>query len=180
MEYQGVKIPAPDGWSGDVYVSPVPAVEREWHDMVRGSVREAFPAVRVSTYPFHTGARMDETGAGVKYRGRTYYIDTVFYFSNSGWESDHRTHYTRGLKNESGSSVDLNSPMRKRLWAFAEFVRDVFVADHAGWEVESQAARLRQLIRVQEREVEAAQARVDEHSASAGKLRGELAALLGE
>lgn len=178
VEHEGVKVPAPEGWSGDVFVRVVSAVEREWHEMGRGRVKEAFPALIVSTYPFSRGERMDETGTGVKYRGRTYFVEDAQMFGNDGWSSDHRTNYTRGYKNESGSSVDWKSPMRSRLHEFVSAVRDAYVAEHLEWVRESKALRLRWMIDHEASQADSARREAEKHDAAAERSRQELQGLL--
>jgi hypothetical protein len=172
-------VPTPEGWSGAVFVEIMPAVEKFWHDSVRGNVSEVFPALRVTTYT----SRARDNSAGVKYRGRTYHVDRVHVlapgrgYGPDGWTYDTSEYYTKGLLNDSGSSVDWKSPMRERVSNFAEAVRDAYIADHPQWARDSLAMRLQGLIR---REVENAASRRAEAAqcdARADKLRAELGAL---
>lgn len=174
VQFPGV---VPDGWSGPVFVEILPAVEREWHDSDRGRVRVTLPALRVSTYT----DQARETGEGVKYRGRTYHVDYAFMFGapggDGGWNGETRDYYTRGFRNESGSSVDWKSPMRSRLYDFADAVRDAFVAENLGWVRESLALRLRWQIEHAERDARTAREAAEKADALAERLRVELAAL---
>lgn len=181
-EFEGVKVPAPDGWTGDVFVRVVAATEESWHDSVRGNVREVFPVLIVSTYPLQSGERWEEKGTGVKYRGRTYFVEDSQKLarpgaSRDGWTSDHRTYYTRGLKNESGNPVDWKSPMRERLWQFIADVRDAYVKDHPDWATESFRARLRWMIDAEDRAHRSALDEAEKHRVQAVKLQAEYDAL---
>jgi hypothetical protein len=167
----------PQGWQGAVYVEVVAAVEKEWHESGFGRMRQAFPALRVTTYT--DTAR--ESSEGVKDRGRVYHVDNVHVFGEAGgvggWTYDSRDYYTKGLRNASGASVDWKSPMRSKLYALTEAVRDAWVADNPDWARRSLSLRLEWQIRNEEREAAGKRREAEEHDARAGKLRAELEAL---
>lgn len=182
-EFQGVKVPAPEGWTGDVFVRVVSAVEESWHDSERGNVSEVFPVLIVSTYPFDRGARRDEKGTGVKYRGRTYHVEesqkpTRFRSeSRDGWISDHKTYYTRGMSSEAGNPVDWKSPMRDRLRELVAAARDAYVAENPEWATESKRIRLRWMIESADRARDSALSEAERARVLAVKLQAEYDAL---
>jgi hypothetical protein len=167
----------PAGWQGEIFVEIVSAVEREWHEVGQGRVRQAFPALRVTTYT----DQARETGDGVKDRGRIYHVDNVHIFDQAGgkngWTYDSRTYYAKGFCNASGASVDWKSPMRSKLYALTEAVRDAWVADNPDWARQSLAQRLEWMIGHEVRQAVGKRREADEHDVTADRLRAELEAL---
>lgn len=153
-QYKGIPYTEPEG---TVWVEIAPALIDTFHAAGNGTVTEAYPVVRITTYPGTTyGDRRF-----VSLRGRRYSIDSVYAYADSRWRRDIRL-YSKGLMQESGNQVTFPSAVWDRLRAIEERVLARFTTGHPGWACES-------------RRLQAARALSDAEG-ELGRQRGELAA----
>ena len=163
---------------GKFWVEILSAVEEDvWEDT--GRMRKAFPVLRVTTY--ENAQITDENRRHVTLRGRKYSIDQVHvwrgYDPPHDWGTDHRNYYCKYLETEAGASLDWKSPVRDKLRAIEQRVRDAFVAEHPEWQRTSLRRRVAWQVWQATNEAAMHRTKADAADAVAAKLQAELEAM---
>ena len=163
---------------GVFWVEILSAVEEDvWEDS--GRVRKVFPALRITTY--EGGGNASENRRFITLRGRKYSIDDVHvwrgYDPPQDWGSDHRTYYSKMFETEAGTPLDWKSPVRDKLRAIENRVRDAFVADHPEWTRTSLRRRVAWQVRHAQDEAASHRARAEAADAVAARLLADLRGL---
>lgn len=163
---------------GMFWVEILSAVEeQEWQDTRR--VSKLSPVLRITTY---ADAKItDENRRHVTLRGRKYSIDTIHVWRGHqpphDWGSDHRNYYCKYFQTEAGAPLDWKSPVREKLRAIENRVRDAFVADYPQWQRTSLRRRVGWQVKQATEEAAMHRRNADAADAVAAKLLAELEAM---
>lgn len=158
--------------SATFFVEIIAAEDYSRHDMSRGNVTEAVPGLRVTTHKTY-----DDAGE-IIIRKRSYSVDEVFqpttYDGVPAWRTSLRDHYTRGVRNENGATLEYDSATRKQLDKLAGMARDAFITNNQNWQVQSLRRGLLAKIRREESEAANYARQVAEHESKAEGFRKQL------